>query len=122
MVSDIEVIIDTGGVPFSPRVHADNGVDYLDCKRTVTDLVFNKAKDWYGENLPHNIEERISKELYGDAVFNYWNEKLYVSQGYDADRTIEKTLDTGWELLRMLPRSELKRIKDEYLDKYYEAK
>ena len=56
------------------------------------------------------------------AKFSQEFEKLYVSQGYDADRTIEKTLDTGWELLRMLPRSELKRIKDEYLDKYYEAK
>ena len=56
------------------------------------------------------------------AKFSQEFEKQYVSQGYDADRTIEKTLDTGWELLRMLPRSELKRIKDEYLDKYYEAK
>lgn len=47
-------------------------------------------------------------------------EKEYVSQGYDTDRSIEETLNTGWRLLRILPRSELKRIKDEYLDKYYE--
>lgn len=46
-------------------------------------------------------------------------EKEYVSQGYNTDRSIEETLDTGWRLLRILPRSELKRIKDEYLDKYY---
>ena len=46
-------------------------------------------------------------------------EKEYVSQGYNTDRSIEETLDIGWELLRILPRSELKRIKDEYLDQYY---
>ena len=49
-------------------------------------------------------------------------EKEYVSQGYDNDRSIEETLDIGWELLRILPRSELKRIKDEDLDAYYEKK
>lgn len=47
-------------------------------------------------------------------------EKKYVSQGYNSDRDIETTLDIGWELLRILPRSELKRISDELLDKYYE--
>ena len=47
-------------------------------------------------------------------------EKKYVSQGYSADRSIEETLDIGWELLRILPRSELKRISDKFLDKYYE--
>lgn len=47
-------------------------------------------------------------------------EQEYVSQGYTTDRSIEETLSVGWKLLRILPRSELKRIKDEYLDKYYE--
>ena len=45
-------------------------------------------------------------------------EKEYVSQGFTTCRTIEETLDTGWKLLKILPRSELKRIKDAYLDKY----
>lgn len=49
-------------------------------------------------------------------------EKQYVSQGYSTDRSIEETLDTGWKLLRILPRSELKRIKEEYLDLYYDQK
>ena len=48
-------------------------------------------------------------------------ERRYVSQGYNTDRSIEETLDLGWELLSILPRSELKRIKDEYLDKYYKG-
>ncbi len=46
-------------------------------------------------------------------------EKEYVSQGYTTDRNIEETLSIGWKLLSILPRSELKRIKDEYLDMYY---
>lgn len=46
-------------------------------------------------------------------------EQEYVSQGYDKDRSIEETLNIGWKLLSILPRSELKRIDDEYLDKYY---
>ncbi|MBQ4482695.1 MAG: V-type ATP synthase subunit B [Lachnospiraceae bacterium] len=46
-------------------------------------------------------------------------EQQYINQGYRADRSIEETLDIGWDLLRILPRTELKRIKDEFLDKYY---
>ena len=46
-------------------------------------------------------------------------ESRYVSQGYRTDRTIEETLNLGWELLRILPRSELKRISDTMLDTYY---
>ena len=49
-------------------------------------------------------------------------ENRYVSQGYNTDRSIEETLDLGWELLRILPRSELKRIDDKYLDMYYDKK
>ena len=49
-------------------------------------------------------------------------EKKYVNQGYDTDRSIEETLDIGWELLRMLPREELKRIPDKMLDLYYDKK
>ncbi len=46
-------------------------------------------------------------------------EKTYVSQGSLTNRSIEETLDIGWELLKILPRSELKRISDKYLDEYY---
>ena len=46
-------------------------------------------------------------------------EKEYVSQGYNTDRSIEETLDIGWKLLELLPRSELKRISDALLDEYY---
>ena len=46
-------------------------------------------------------------------------EEKYVNQGYTTNRDIEETLAIGWELLRILPRSELKRIDDKYLDQYY---
>ena len=46
-------------------------------------------------------------------------EREYVSQGYDANRSIEETLDIGWKLLHTPPRSELKRIKDDMLDEFY---
>ena len=45
-------------------------------------------------------------------------ESEYVSQGYEADRGIEETLNIGWELLKILPRGELRRIRDEYLDEF----
>lgn len=57
-----------------------------------------------------------SDKLY--AKFAEAFEREYVSQGFEEDRTIDKTLETGWRLLAILPRAELKRIRDEYLDKY----
>ncbi|MBQ3865707.1 MAG: V-type ATP synthase subunit B [Clostridia bacterium] len=55
------------------------------------------------------------------AAFSDAFEQQYVSQGYNTDRSIEETMNVGWRLLRMLPRAELKRIKDPFLDKYYDA-
>ena len=49
-------------------------------------------------------------------------EQRYVGQGFDENRSIEETLNLGWELLSILPRSELKRIKPEYIDKYMPKK
>ncbi|HZJ82394.1 MAG TPA: V-type ATP synthase subunit B [Clostridia bacterium] len=52
------------------------------------------------------------------AKFSEAFEEQYVSQGYDNNRSITDTLELGWDLLKILPRTELKRIRDEYLDKY----
>ena len=65
-----------------------------------------------GEAALTDIDKLYAK--FADAF-----EKEYVSQGYNTNRDIEQTLDIGWKLLSILPRSELKRIKDEYLDLYY---
>ncbi len=56
-------------------------------------------------------------KLYADFADQF--ERRYVSQGYETNRTIEETLDLGWELLRILPKSELKRINLKLIDKYY---
>lgn len=49
-------------------------------------------------------------------------EKRYVSQGNELNRSIEETLDLGWELLSILPTSELKRVKTEHIEKYLPKK
>ncbi|MDD3392423.1 MAG: PolC-type DNA polymerase III [Bacilli bacterium] len=68
MIEIIEVIIETGGVPFSPKI--DKSVE------TVTKLVYDKASSWYGNPLPYSIEERIAKELYGDGIYASIKEEL----------------------------------------------
>jgi len=67
-----------------------------------------------GEAALSDIDKLYAK--FADAF-----EKEYVSQGFNEDRTIEQTLDIGWKLLTILPRGELKRIRDEYLDKYFKG-
>lgn len=122
MVEEIEVIIDTGGIPFSPRVKSDDGASYLDCPRVVTDLVFERAKEWYGDPLPHNIEERISKELYGDIVYKCWETKIKEDNPDISDDKLEKeifdslhnTLISGFDAVKTLIREYvLKNWKDE---------
>ena len=49
-------------------------------------------------------------------------EKRYVNQGYEENRSIEETLNLGWELLSILPKAELKRIKPELIEKYWPKK
>lgn len=45
-------------------------------------------------------------------------DKRYVNQGYYTNRSIEETLNLGWELLSIIPRAELKRIRDSFIEKY----
>ncbi|MDR2202526.1 MAG: V-type ATP synthase subunit B [Clostridiales bacterium] len=46
-------------------------------------------------------------------------ERLYIAQGFETNRSIAETLDLGWKLLSILPKTELKRIKDVYIEKYW---
>ncbi|MBE6618349.1 MAG: V-type ATP synthase subunit B [Ruminococcaceae bacterium] len=48
-------------------------------------------------------------------------EEQYINQGFYESRDIEETLDIGWKLLSILPKSELKRIKPEFIEKYYQG-
>ena len=59
-------------------------------------------------------------KLYAKFAVAFENE--YVSQGFNTNRTIEETLDLGWKLLTILPKSELKRIDLRIIDKYYPNK
>ncbi|MEK6265874.1 MAG: V-type ATP synthase subunit B, partial [Clostridium sp.] len=56
------------------------------------------------------------------AIFADAFEKQYVSQGFETNRTIDETINLGWELLSILPRNELKRIRDEFVEKYLPIK
>ncbi|MBM4241154.1 MAG: ATP synthase subunit B [Euryarchaeota archaeon] len=61
------------------------------------------------------LTERDRKFLeFADAF-----EKRFVTQGKDEDRTIQQTLDLGWDLLSILPKAELKRVSEEHISKYY---
>ena len=111
MIEDVEVIIDTGGIPFSPRVKADNG-EYLNCAKEVTELLFSKAAEWYGSPLPKNIEERISVELYGDIVL-----KIIREEESDEDKAfsiLHNTLVDGFDKVKELIINYLQK-KDENL-------
>lgn len=56
------------------------------------------------------------------AKFSDEFERRYVSQGFTTNRGIMDTMEIGWELLSILPKSELKRIKPEYIEKYLPKK
>lgn len=68
MVEEVEVIIDTGGIPFSPRIE--------NSREDVYEMVFNKARSMYGDPLPRHIEERIAEELYGDRIIKLVKDKV----------------------------------------------
>ena len=92
MCEEYEVIIDTGGIPFSPKI--DNSV------KTVIDMVYTKAESWYGSPLPYNIEERIAKELYGDSVFEsikYLLKESNISEEQFEEESFKKLHDTIYQ-------------------------
>ena len=75
------------------------------------------------------VESRELMSILGEAALSETDllytrfadefEQKYVGQGMRADRSIEETREIGWQLLRMLPPNELKRIRSEYIEKYY---
>ncbi|MGI6333891.1 MAG: V-type ATP synthase subunit B [Saccharofermentanales bacterium] len=65
-----------------------------------------------GEDALSEVDRIYSR--FADAF-----ENQYVSQGFETDRPVLETLQLGWRLLSMLPRNELKRVRDSYIDQYY---
>ena len=101
---------------FSAEMAADAGIAVE---------AFRKA--WYPSEMDRtlgklDLEAALTPVDLKFAKFADEFEKQYVSQGFECNRTIIETLDLGWELLSMLPRGELKRIKGEMVDKYLPKK
>ena len=55
-------------------------------------------------------------KLYAKFALEF--EKEYIAQGFTTNRDVADTLDIGWKLLKILPKNELKRIKEKYIEKY----
>ena len=114
MCEEYEVIIDTGGIPFSPKI--ENSV------KTVIDMVYKKAESWYGSPLPYNIEERIAKELYGDSVFD--SVKYLLKEEGISDDTFEEesfkrlheTIFKGDDEVRRIVGEKLKKTSETEID------
>ena len=66
-------------------------------------------------------EEELSDTDKKYIEFGRLFEQTFVNQGFDENRSIDQSLDLGWKLLSTLPRSELDRVDDSMLDKYYQA-
>ena len=120
MIEEVEVIIQTGGVPFSPRI--ENSV------ATVTEMVYKKAADWYGDPLPLNIEERISKELYGDSVLDSIKARLKREENLTEEELTNKsfsllhqTILKGFDEVKKIVKEELIiKLKAEHEEKIKE--
>lgn len=114
MCEIIEVIIETGGVPFSPKI--DKSVE------TATELVYTRAGDWYGDPLPQNIEERIATELYGDGVLKAIKENMKkegIEEGEaftkEALKRLHDIILEGFEPIKTLLRENIKESSEEEL-------
>ncbi|MCR4842207.1 MAG: V-type ATP synthase subunit B [Eubacterium sp.] len=53
------------------------------------------------------------------AKFSDAFEEQYINQGFETDRTIEETMNIGWKLLSILPKAELKRVDEKFIEMYY---
>lgn len=103
-------------VPFpSERQRNREGKTRADHSNTMNQLFAAYARGKDAKELMVILGEAALTEIdlmyakFADAF-----EKEYVSQGYNTDRSIEETLNIGWKLLSMLPRTELKRIDDKF--------
>ncbi|MHA1798135.1 MAG: ATP synthase beta subunit C-terminal domain-containing protein, partial [Candidatus Helarchaeota archaeon] len=83
-------------------------------------LFASYAKSLEIESLANIIGEEELSEL--DRKYLKFKKEFlfgFINQGFDENRSFEETLDIGWRVLSELPKSELNRIRDEYIDKYY---
>ena len=86
LIEEVEVIIDTGGIPFSPRIE--------NSREDVYEMVFNKAHSMYGNPLPRHIEERIAEELYGDRIIKLVKNKVKENNPLLSEEELDKLFQT----------------------------
>ncbi len=104
---EIEVIIDTPN-PFAPKI--EKSVE------TMTELVYNKADELYGNPLPFNIEERLAKELYGDAIISACKQEVEEEEA--SFQLVHHTILQGKEAVKDMVKKHLEEEgTDEELDK-----
>ena len=92
--------------------------DHADC---MNQLFASYAKGKEARELAVILGEAALSDL--DKIYLKFAdefEKRFVRQDESEDRSIIQSLELGWELLRLVPRQELKRIREEYLNKYYQ--
>ncbi len=124
MVDILEVIIDTGGIPFAPKIE--------NCTEDTTDMVYDKAEEIYGNPLPYNIEERLASELYGDEPLNIIKKRATEKglTGEEFDKYIysklHKVMRSYFEGVRALVEEDIKtseeNLSSEELQKKAESK
>jgi len=141
-IPDLTGYITEGQIIFSRSLHRKKvspPIDVLPSLSRLKDKGIGKGKtredhaDLYNQLYAAYARGKEAEELsviLGEAalsdmdklylIFSREFEERYISQGEYEDRSIEDTLNLGWELLSMFPRTELKRIREEYLNKYYE--
>jgi V/A-type H+-transporting ATPase subunit B len=89
------------------------------------DQVSNQLYAGYAEGVNlRDLVAVVGEEALTDRDRSYLRfadafEKRYISQGTEEDRSIEDTLSLGWNLLKIVPKDELKRIDEPYINKYY---
>lgn len=121
-VEIIEVIIETGGVPFSPKMG--------DSRTEVYNLVYGKAHEMYGEKIPQNIENRIAQELYGDGILELVKNKVKLENPNLNESEFENIFSIelsnivkeGYDKVFLLTKENIKKnldseLSDEELDK-----
>ena len=87
---------------------------------TMNQLFSNYARGKEAKELSTILGESALSEM--DKLYARFADQFelkYINQGFNENRTIEETLDLGWELLRILPASELRRISEKNIKKYY---
>ena len=121
MVDEYEVI-EYPEVPFSPIIE--------DSQKIVTDMVYDKCESIYGKPLPYNIEERLSKELYGDCVFELlkkqfkekYPEKEETDYQEELYAELNKTIRSGFEYIKDILKKDIAKDNPDFDDKQIEGK